>query len=90
MYAAYVVLSSYVDLPISYYDLLGINPPLGASSDGVDRWRDTVLRSRWLSLVRVYHPDKSGGSEEAHALFRGLQQANEVLKTDLLRHAYER
>lgn len=91
IYAAYIVLSAYTELPVNYYTLLGIAPPpsnpFGAS---VDKWKDTVLRPRWLSLVRTYHPDKQGGSEEAQVVFRHLQRANEVLKIDLLRHAYEK
>ena len=91
IYAAYIVLSAYTELPQNYYHLLGIAPPPESPLGGVaDKWKDTVLRPRWLSLARTYHPDKQGGSEEAHALFRHLQRANELLKSDLFRRAYEK
>lgn len=89
IYAGYIVLSAYAELPVTYYDLLGLMPPPEAPA-AVERWKDTVLRPRWLSLARTYHPDKQGGSEEAHAVFRQLQRANEVLKNDLWRHAYNK
>lgn len=89
IYAGYIVLSAYTELPVTYYDLLGLTPP-PHTPNGAERWKDTALRPKWLSLVRAYHPDKNGGSEEAHAIFRQLQRANEVLKTDLLRNAYEK
>ena len=88
-YAAYIVLSAYTELPVNYYDLLGLTPPSNTTS-GAEKWKETTLRPRWLSLARTYHPDKQGGSEEAHTIFRQLQRANEVLKTDLLRTAYEK
>lgn len=91
IYAAYIVLSAYTELPQNYYQVLDIAPPPEDILGGVaDKWKDTVLRPRWLSLARTYHPDKQGGSEEAHAIFRHLQKANEILKNDLLRRAYEK
>lgn len=92
IYAVYIVLSAYSELPVNYYDLLGIIPPseTTSSSGGTDRWKESILRPRWLSLARTYHPDKQGGSEGAHAIFRQLQRANEVLKHDLMRRAYEK
>lgn len=91
IYAAYIVLSAYSELPVNYYDLLGVSPPAATLPGGaIDKWKDTILRPRWLSIARTYHPDKQGGSEEAHAIFRQLQRANEVLKNDLLRRAYEK
>lgn len=97
VYILYTVWSSYVRLPVDYYDLLGVAVPLSSgtaagatTATAVDAWKESVLRPRWLSLVKAYHPDKLGGSEAAQAYFRTLQRANEVLKTDQLRTAYER
>lgn len=91
IYAGYIVLSAYSELPTNYYNLLGVTPPAPTLVGGsVDKWKDTILRPRWLSIARRHHPDKQGGTEEAHAVFRQLQRANEVLKTDLLRRAYEK
>lgn len=91
IYAAYIVLSAYTELPQNYYGISDIAPPPDSPLGGaIDKWKDTILRPRWLSLVRTYHPDKQGGSEEAHVLFRRLQRANEILKNDLLRRAYEK
>jgi preprotein translocase subunit Sec63 len=73
--AGYTVLNT-----LNYCRLLGIQHDANPGQ----------LRQRWISLARLYHPDKLGGSEEAQEHFRLLQKANEVLKNDTLRKAYER
>lgn len=89
IYTSYLVLSSYTGLPATYYDVLVLVPP-ACNAAAAEAWKETVLRPQWLSMVRVYHPDKMGGSEHAHSIFRELQVANEVLKNDVLRRAYDR
>ena len=86
LYIAYTLISSYLSLPLNYYDLLAVSR---VSAD-YNAWKDSTLRPRWLALVKVYHPDKVGGSDDAQEKFRHLQRANEVLKDDALRTAYER
>lgn len=89
LFLCYSLLSTFLGLPVNFYSLLGVsafNPSLHSH----EAWKETVLRPRWLSLARAYHPDKLGGSDEAQAYFRSLQQAAEVLKADHLRIAYEK
>ena len=86
LYITYTITTCYAGLPTNYYDLLGVTPVTGDPAI----WKDTILRPRWLTIVKVYHPDKVGGSAEAQEYFRQLQNANEVLKTDSHRQAYER
>lgn len=86
----YSIFSTYSSLPVNFYDLLSVPIPPSTSGASYNAWKETILRPRYLSLVRLYHPDKLGGSEEAQIYFRGLQKANEVLKSDSLRPIYEK
>lgn len=90
LFLLYSILSTFRGLPINFYDLLGVPVPLLSTTLGIKTWRETVLRPRWLPLVKAFHPDKLGGSEAAQAYFRKLQRANEVLKSDSLRSAYDK
>ena len=89
LFLCYSLFSTYLNLPPNFYDLLGV-PAFLPTYYTHEAWKETVLRPRWLSLVRAYHPDKLGGSEEAQAYFRTLQQANEVVKSEQMRIAYEK
>ena len=83
LYAAYSLGSTgytVLNTP-NYYRLLGIGHHNASTGQ---------LRQRWIALARLYHPDKLGGSEEAQEHFRRLQKANEILKSDALKKAYER
>lgn len=96
-YIAYTLHTTYSQLPVNVYDLLDVVTPAehggldtGSPPSPVDSWKDTVLRPRWLSLVKTYHPDKLGGTEAAQEYFRRLQGANEILKNDTLRTVYHK
>jgi len=70
-------LSPLVNVDMNYYETLGI--PDNASED--------AIRSAYRRLVRLYHPDISGGASAEK--FREVQEAYETLGQSSRRQAYD-
>lgn len=109
LYVAWTLASHWHDLQQeNYYAVLGVHEAETSYHPGLSdnyssdyhksalsvSWKDSVLRQRWLYLVRRYHPDKVASSNsDAHdaavAYFRQLQLAYDTLRSDAAR-TYER
>lgn len=77
VYFAYCVGQTVYDLPVSYYERMGI----------LRKNADTDLKSRYRSLVLKLHPDKNPGADPEK--FQEIKQVYDVLENADLRTAYE-
>jgi molecular chaperone DnaJ len=63
-----------------YYEILGVD----RSAD------DAALKSAFRKMAMVHHPDQNGGSEEASARFKEINEAYSILSDPQKRAAYDR
>jgi len=63
-----------------YYEILGVD----RSAD------DAALKSAFRKMAMVHHPDRNGGSEEASARFKEINEAYSILSDPQKRAAYDR
>ena len=61
------------------YDVLGVEPTA----------TDAEIRAAYKRHVRTAHPDRHGGSEQAHERFLALQAAYEILSDPARRRAHD-
>jgi curved DNA-binding protein CbpA len=47
------------------------------------------IRAAYRRLAKLYHPDKNAGNEEAAEKFKLINEANEVLSNEILKHEYD-
>ena len=62
-----------------YYEILGV--PRGSD--------EAALKSAFRKLAMEHHPDRNGGSEEASARFKEINEAYSVLSDPKKRAAYD-
>lgn len=75
-YLMYTLYRAYVDLPVNFYETLGVPLDVG----------EKKLRTGYRRLSAIHHPDK-GGDED---LFRTLRVAYDTLSDPVTRFAYDR
>ncbi|KAJ3089146.1 hypothetical protein HK102_007109 [Quaeritorhiza haematococci] len=69
------------NMPANYYNVMGVSPTATTRE----------LRSKYRALSLQYHPDKVDSvSPEDEALYLRIQKANEILKDEVARQAYDK
>src|SRR6218665_422056 len=68
-----------MDYRKDYYQLLEV--PATASKEQV--------RAAYRRLAKLYHPDKNAGNAAAEEKFKDINEANEILSNEILRHEYD-
>jgi DnaJ domain len=68
-----------MDYKKNYYQILEI--PVTASRE--------VVRAAYRKLAKLYHPDKNTGNTNAEENFKLINEANEILSNDILKHEYD-
>jgi curved DNA-binding protein CbpA len=68
-----------MDYRKDYYQVLEV--PVTASKE--------EIRAAYRRLAKLYHPDKNAGNAEAEEKFKLINEANEILSNEILRHEYD-
>lgn len=68
-----------MDYRKDYYQLLEV--PVTASKE--------EIRAAYRRLAKLYHPDKNTGNVDAEEKFKLINEANEILSNEILRHEYD-
>jgi len=68
-----------MDYREDYYQILEV--ALTASKEDI--------RAAYRRLAKLYHPDKNVGDHEAEEKFKLINEANEILSNEILRHEYD-
>lgn len=68
-----------MDYRKNYYELLEV--PVSASKQ--------EIRAAYRRLAKLYHPDKNVGNPESEEKFKLVNEANEILSNDILKHEYD-
>jgi len=68
-----------MDYKKNYYQILEV--PLTASKEDI--------RAAYRKLAKLYHPDKNAGNVNAEEKFKLINEANEILSNEILRHEYD-
>lgn len=68
-----------MDYRKDYYQILEV--PLTASKEDI--------RAAYRRLAKLYHPDKNVGDLEAEEKFKLINEANETLSNEILKHEYD-
>ncbi|WCN36425.1 J domain-containing protein [Aneurinibacillus uraniidurans] len=63
----------------NYYEILGVSRQASADE----------IRKAYRKLAKRYHPDVNGGSSEAEAMFKDVNEAYRTLHDESLRQAYD-
>jgi curved DNA-binding protein CbpA len=68
-----------MDYRKDYYQILEVS--LAASKE--------EIRAAYRRLAKLYHPDRNAGNAEAEEKFKLINEANEILSNDILKHEYD-
>lgn len=68
-----------MDYRKDYYQVLEV--PVTASKE--------EIRAAYRRLAKLYHPDKNAGNADAEEKFKLINEANEILSNEILRHEYD-
>lgn len=68
-----------MDYRKDYYQVLEV--PVTASKE--------EIRAAYRRLAKLYHPDKNAGNTDAEEKFKLINEANEILSNEILRHEYD-
>jgi hypothetical protein len=68
-----------MDFKKDYYQILGVS--INASKE--------EIRASYRRLAKTFHPDRNPNDADAEEKFKTINEANEVLSNDILRHEYD-